>query len=126
MVRTKEFDEVKVLLAAAEVFAKNGYAGSSIDQLVRATGLLRGSLYGAFYSKAGLFNAALKQLLEGKAIDLLTDLLIVALLERTEVDKTAAELAEEAIQKLETTQQQSFETILARRILARAHLRLIK
>lgn len=124
MVRTKEFDEMTVLLAAAEVFAKNGYAGSSIDQLVRATGLLRGSLYSAFYSKSGLFNTALKQQLEGKTTDLLTDLLIVALFERSEVDKIAAELTREAIQKLEDTLHQSFESILAQRILARACLTL--
>lgn len=51
MARKKEFDEKQVLLAAAKVFSVNGYAGSSIDQLVKATGLLRGSLYGTFYSK---------------------------------------------------------------------------
>lgn len=41
------------------VFWRQGYAGTSIADLVEATGLQRQSLYNAFGDKQGLFNAAL-------------------------------------------------------------------
>ncbi|MFT7622438.1 MAG: TetR/AcrR family transcriptional repressor of nem operon [Myxococcota bacterium] len=42
-----------------EVFWQQGYQGASVQDLVEATGLQRGSLYGAFGDKRGLFMAAL-------------------------------------------------------------------
>ena len=41
------------------VFWRQGYAGTSITDLVEATGLQRQSLYNAFGDKQGLFSAAL-------------------------------------------------------------------
>jgi len=43
------------------VFWQHGYAGASLEQLCAATGLGRGSLYGAFGSKDGLFLQALQR-----------------------------------------------------------------
>lgn len=77
MARPRAFDESVVLARSRELFAKQGYNGTSIDDLVRATGLLRGSLYKAFGSKRNLFCAALRDIPEnlepsGQSLDLLT------------------------------------------------------
>ena len=64
MGRTREFDEATVLDAAAGTFGRLGFAGTSVDALVAATGLHRGSLYGAFGSKRGVFVAALRRACE--------------------------------------------------------------
>jgi AcrR family transcriptional regulator len=61
MPRPREFDEQRVLRAAAGVFRRHGYAGASVQALTEATGLGKGSLYGAFGSKHGLYLAALDQ-----------------------------------------------------------------
>jgi AcrR family transcriptional regulator len=61
MARPREFDEERVLRAAAGVFRRVGYAGASVQALTEATGLGKGSLYGAFGSKHGLYLAALDQ-----------------------------------------------------------------
>lgn len=61
MARSREFDERTVLRAAAGVFRRRGYAGASLQELTEATGLGKGSLYGAYGSKHGLYLAALDQ-----------------------------------------------------------------
>jgi TetR/AcrR family transcriptional regulator, transcriptional repressor for nem operon len=55
MPRTKQFDEKEVLQKAKEVFWQKGYNGTSMDELVRATGLSRSSIYDTFGDKHGLF-----------------------------------------------------------------------
>lgn len=66
----------------AETFRNTGYEGTSIDDLVQATGLHRGSLYKAFGSKRGLFVLALRHSINVAApTDDSTDLLLVALME---------------------------------------------
>ncbi len=59
MARPREFDETTVIQKATEVFWAKGYASTSIQDLVDATGLQRGSLYGAFGDKHGLYLATL-------------------------------------------------------------------
>lgn len=59
MARPRKFDETRVLLAARDQFWGAGYAGTSLDDLTVATGLGRGSLYGAFGDKRELFRRAL-------------------------------------------------------------------
>jgi TetR/AcrR family transcriptional repressor of nem operon len=66
--RPREFDEDKVLAAAANAFWHRGYHATSIDDLCTATGLLRGSLYGAYGDKRGIFLAALKRYCEARVI----------------------------------------------------------
>lgn len=56
MARPREFDEKDVLDRALVTFWDKGYDGTSIDDLVTATGLGRASLYGAFGDKAHLFK----------------------------------------------------------------------
>ncbi|WP_375148499.1 TetR/AcrR family transcriptional regulator [Enterococcus mundtii] len=124
MGRTREFNEEKVLLESAKIFAKNGYAGTSISQLVKATGLLRGSLYSAYYSKAGLFTTCFNSIAEDGVTDngLLIDLLIIALLERTADDNEVKKVAQKVITALEEKNEGSIETIIADRVMRRADL----
>jgi TetR/AcrR family transcriptional regulator, transcriptional repressor for nem operon len=55
MARPREFDEDDVLREARDQFWSTGYAGTSMDAIAAATGLGKGSLYGAFGDKHQLF-----------------------------------------------------------------------
>src|ERR1700730_534574 len=55
MARPRQFDEERVLQAARQQFWSTGYAGTSMDAIAAATGLGKGSLYGAFGDKHQLF-----------------------------------------------------------------------
>ncbi len=59
MAGVKQFDQAHVLDQAMQVFWRRGYEATSIRDLTEATGLGRGSLYGAFGDKEGLFLAVL-------------------------------------------------------------------
>jgi TetR/AcrR family transcriptional repressor of nem operon len=59
MPKTKQFDETEVLQKAKEVFCIKGYNGTSMDDLVQATGLSRSSIYDTFKDKYGLFLKSL-------------------------------------------------------------------
>ena len=59
MARPRKFDESDVLAAARDQFWSRGYAATSVDDLTAATGLGKGSLYGAFGDKHDLFLRAL-------------------------------------------------------------------
>ena len=61
MPKTKQFDEMEVLLKARELFSVKGYNGTSMDDLVQATGLSRSSIYDTFGDKHGLFLKSLNQ-----------------------------------------------------------------
>jgi TetR/AcrR family transcriptional regulator, transcriptional repressor for nem operon len=54
--RPRAFDEESVLNAARDQFWTTGYAGTSMDAIAAATGLGKGSLYGAFGGKRELFH----------------------------------------------------------------------
>jgi TetR/AcrR family transcriptional repressor of nem operon len=55
MARPAEFDRNEVLEKAMNQFWHTGYTATSITDLVQATSLKPGSLYGAFTNKRGLF-----------------------------------------------------------------------
>ena len=59
MARPREFDEERVKETLMRVFWKKGYEATSMQDLVDATGLLKGSLYGAFGDKQALYMIAL-------------------------------------------------------------------
>ncbi|MET9879781.1 TetR/AcrR family transcriptional regulator [Actinacidiphila glaucinigra] len=59
MARLREFDTERAVEAAMNAFCRNGYDGTSIQDLVDVTGVGRGSLYTAFGSKEGLYLAAM-------------------------------------------------------------------
>jgi AcrR family transcriptional regulator len=62
--RPRGFDPADALKAASERFRTRGYAGTSLDDLVEATGLARPSLYAAFGDKRALYLAALDRTIE--------------------------------------------------------------
>ena len=57
--RPRAFDADDVVARAMDAFWTNGYHGTSLPDLLQATNLSRGSLYGAFGDKRGLFLQAL-------------------------------------------------------------------
>ncbi|WP_344056401.1 TetR/AcrR family transcriptional regulator, partial [Prauserella halophila] len=61
MPRPREFDEERVVAAIRQVFWDKGYAATSVDDLMRASGLGKGSLYGAFGDKHQLFLRVLRE-----------------------------------------------------------------
>ena len=120
MGRPRGFSESAVLEAAADTFVRGGYEGTSIDDLVHALKLHRGSLYKAFGSKHGLFLAVLRHYVQAglpAAIDRSStsgrngagalrdsgdlDLLLVAALERGPADAEVAALVRGALNFLE-------------------------
>lgn len=74
MARTREFDSDAVIDEAVGVFWRKGYAATSIQDLVEATGIGRGSLYAAFGSKEGLYEAALIRYAEQSSSDMIARL----------------------------------------------------
>jgi AcrR family transcriptional regulator len=62
--RPRAFDVQAVVQAARDVFSERGPELTSIGDLEQRTGLDRSSLYNAFGSKQGLFEAALRSYLE--------------------------------------------------------------
>ena len=59
MARPREFDEEGCWAGRWSVFRAKGFDGTTLDELEQATGLGRGSLYGAFGDKRALFLKAL-------------------------------------------------------------------
>jgi len=62
--RPRGFDADTVLDTAVEVFWRDGYAGASLPDISKATGLSMSSIYNAYDSKLGLFEAALDRYLD--------------------------------------------------------------
>ncbi|MEK8070049.1 TetR/AcrR family transcriptional regulator [Rhodococcoides navarretei] len=111
MGRTRSFDEATVVTSAAEQFRSTGYEGTSLDELLRATGLHRGSLYQAFGSKRGLFLAALTR------SEWDVDLLLVALLELAPFDEHVREVCAESLRDRSA---EAIAHVLGERLLVRA------
>jgi AcrR family transcriptional regulator len=59
--RPREYDADEALARAADCFWKNGYAGTSLDELASATGMNRPSLYAAFGNKHDLYLKTLRR-----------------------------------------------------------------
>jgi AcrR family transcriptional regulator len=67
--RPRAYDPQVAIARAAEVFWKAGYAGTSLDDLVAATGMNRPSLYAAFGDKRDLYLKTLEYYRdEGRAL----------------------------------------------------------
>ena len=99
MARPRNFNEDEVIERAAGAFGRLGYTGCSVDDLVEATGLQRGSLYKTFGSKRGLFEQVLRRGLAGQwqHDPAALDLLITALRELASFDLLIAALCREAL-----------------------------
>jgi AcrR family transcriptional regulator len=63
--RPRAYDPDTAISKAAEVFWKAGYAGTSLDDLVAATGMNRPSLYAAFGDKRDLYLKTLEHYRDG-------------------------------------------------------------
>ncbi len=65
MARPREFDMDQVLDAAMLAFWTHGYEATSLQDLIDATGLQKGSIYKAFGDKHSLFVTVLRRYLDG-------------------------------------------------------------
>ncbi|PKV09344.1 helix-turn-helix domain-containing protein [Bifidobacterium asteroides] len=132
MGRKRSFDDDEVLARAREVFLEHGYEGTSIDALVKATGLLRGSLYGAFSSKRGMFVAALRDATDSKSRDSeVLNLVLVALMELSDHDLEVRRLVSDYLVKLSSSGSDDTNVVvvdvaklLGETLLQRANIRL--
>ena len=57
--RPRAYDPKEALLRVTDAFWRNGYAGTSLDDITAATGMNRPSLYAAFGDKQSLYLKAL-------------------------------------------------------------------
>lgn len=64
--RPRAYDPAEALKAARDVFWLKGYAATSLDDIVEATGMNRPSLYAAFGDKEAIYLASLK--MQGEAL----------------------------------------------------------
>jgi TetR/AcrR family transcriptional regulator, copper-responsive repressor len=74
--RPRQYDPDRALADAAATFWKQGYGGTSLDDLVAATGMNRPSLYAAFGDKNDLYLKTLERYQRksrAKTIELLAD-----------------------------------------------------
>ena len=129
MGRRRTFIESEAISSATAVFAERGFAGASVDDLVRATGVNRASLYGVFGSKDGLFQRCLTEALAalspvatpGDSAGVARagcgelDLILVALMEIAPGDPAVREALEVALNRAGITAE-----ALGRRLLERA------
>ena len=129
MGRRRTFIENEAINSATAVFAERGFAGASMDDLVRATGVNRASLYGVFGSKDGLFQRCLTEALAAlntaatpgdstgaaRAGREELDLILVALMEIAPGDPAVREALEIALNRAGITAE-----ALGRRLLERA------
>jgi len=60
MPKVKQFNKDKVLEVASTIFQQKGYNGTSIDEILKATGLSRSSLYDSFKDKHNLYLQSLE------------------------------------------------------------------
>src|SRR6202008_4821595 len=74
MAGVKQFDRNEVLDRAMTTFWTRGYEATSIDDLVEATGIGRGSLYGTFGDKRQLFLAALDRYWDTVGMEMFAEL----------------------------------------------------
>lgn len=124
MARPRAFDETSAIRSAGELFARHGYEGTSIDDLVRHLGMHRGSIYRAFGSKHELFLLALRRELDDRVlpwlaamtpagpavvgtvvsstIGLALELLLVAAVEQAPVDQLVAAQVDRAFRAMES------------------------
>lgn len=116
MARPRTFNESQVRIQAKQLFAVQGYHGTSIDDLVRVTGLLRGSLYKAFGSKRNLFELVLIDLADHfENIPENLDLLTVALKDLAHQDNKIRLLCKQII----GSNQAEFANLLGTNLLAK-------
>lgn len=83
MARTKAFNQTEVLQKIQELFLSKGFNGTSVDDLVNASGLSRSSLYDTFGDKEHLFAETLLMYRKGN-----TQTMIEEIQNSTDIKKT--------------------------------------
>ncbi|MBM7824731.1 AcrR family transcriptional regulator [Arcanobacterium pluranimalium] len=118
MGRNRSFNTDDALAASARLFRTKGFEAASIDDVVAATGIHRGSLYNTFGSKHGLFLKVLEQALSDltKAENL--EILLVALFDIAPENQAVQELIAKAM-----SGEKGIDAALGRALLQRAGLR---
>lgn len=61
MARPREFDPKETLQTAIEVFWERGYQATSVDEVIRRSGVAKYGIYGTFGTKRELFMKVLEQ-----------------------------------------------------------------
>ena len=126
MARPREFDTAALLQQAGELFIRRGFTATSIDEVVKTTGVVRGSLYSIFGSKQGIFVAALKHAADEHSDgdnsdpEVLLDLLNVAVFEIAPHNRDVAELVQRIIHTNGITAQALGQRALERACLTEA------
>lgn len=71
MVRVKNPDQTRQVLleSAFEEMHAHGYAGASLDRILKKTGVTKGALYYHFKSKADLGRAVLDEIVQGMVLE---------------------------------------------------------
>jgi TetR/AcrR family transcriptional regulator, transcriptional repressor for nem operon len=87
MARTKSFDPTEVLEKIQRLFLARGFNGTSVDDLVNASGLSRSSLYDTFGDKEQMFARSLANYRNHN-----TQLMIVKIQESTDIRQTIQEI----------------------------------
>ncbi|KRL00277.1 TetR/AcrR family transcriptional regulator [Liquorilactobacillus capillatus] len=96
MGRKRSFQQAEVIKVISNIFIEYGFEGTSLDDLVKGTGLLRGSLYSAFGSKRGMFSTALvENIKQRKDSEITLNLVIIAMMELTAQDKVIRQLVKQ-------------------------------
>ncbi len=91
MARPRAFDETDVVAAAQDRFWSFGYAATSLDDLVKATGLSKGSIYNTFSDKHTLYLRTFERYCDDIVAQVATHL--------DGPDETAAERAARAVRR---------------------------
>jgi TetR/AcrR family transcriptional repressor of nem operon len=65
MNRARTFDPATALTQVVDLFSSKGYSETSMDDIVKTTGVSRYGLYGTFGNKRELFEQALEEYAEG-------------------------------------------------------------
>ena len=115
MGRPRLFDEQQVARRVLRLVLRHGYDAVSVDDIVRGTGVGRGSLYQAFGSKAGLINKSLDLAIEEQHAERLE---FAALLLASSASDDAA-LRATLARCLATFPQESLEQALGTALLSR-------
>ncbi|MCF6515899.1 TetR family transcriptional regulator [Lactobacillus sp. S2-2] len=82
MGRNKKYQQVDVIEKMTDLFIQKGYTAASLDDLVKVTGMLRGSLYSAFGSKQKMFILALQNCLKNsQTSDKTLGMIVISMME---------------------------------------------
>lgn len=66
--------QVKILLAAIEVFAEKGYANASTKEIATRAGVSEGNIFSKFKNKRGLLDAIIEPVINSIFPAVLTDI----------------------------------------------------